>query len=319
MPDENQKFTKKQHYIPRFYLRKFSQNDETLNVYDRKKGKNGEFRKDQSINEIGHENNFYTYTDIGGERKNLEDVFGQFESSAGKILNKIENKEILTPEDKEYFSVFLSLLYLRTPTSKKYMNKGTEQLYKETMRMELATTPKEKFREFYEKKFGKGISDEKLEDLIDFGVNEKRSEIKVDIPNSYWIKQMLQLSMDITPVFNMLNWRVFFSEQKHAFIASDNPFLLITTEKPDPFWGVGLLTQGALKVVPLTSNICLIMDEPDENPTISYKETTSKELQRAVNGSLTKKCDRCIFSASMGQLEKLVKEHKPYNRGDHSK
>ena len=156
---------------------------------------------------------------------------------------------------------------------------------------------------------GKIITDKEVADLRSFAMDEKRSNVKVDVPQGYWIKQMIQLGVDIAPAFEICDWYFMLSEQPFAFITSDNPFLLVPSEPVHPFDGLGLLTPGARKILPLTSNICLVMNEPKKNPSTNYI-VIDKPFFREINKLTARHAHRFVFSPDLGKIQKISKELK---------
>lgn len=304
-------FPKKQHYIPQFYLKNFSQDGERVHIYDRAKGDKGEMRYQTTI-QVAHENHFYTYQTKKGTKKNLEALLGQFEGDAAAIIEKVHRERTLTPEEKEKLALFVGFLYTRTPAFKHKSEEMHTKAGEKIARMMFRMTPKEKIRKTLKEKEGKDFSDEELDDLIDFGINPKRSKIGFKYPQGWWIKLMLDMGLEAAKIFYGMDWLFLFTSQPYAFITSDNPFLLIPPEDYNRFYGVGLITPKARKVIPLRSDICLMMGDLSENPVVKFVDTT-KEFYKSINTYTLIGSERFCFSPDKGKLEKLVKEIKPYN------
>lgn len=304
-------FAKKQHYIPQFYLKNFSQDNEHIYIYDKKVGDKGEFRYQTTV-QIAHENHFYTIRTKRGTKENLEDLFCQFEGDAAKIIDKVRKERRITTEEKEKLALFVAFLYARTPTFKTRTETMHSKMGEKISRMMFKVAPRTMLKKFFKEKEGKDFSDEEIDNLVDFATNPKRSKIRFDFPNEYWIKIMLNIATDIAPAFFGMNWLFLFTKRPYAFITSDNPFLLVPPENYDRFWGVGLLTPKARKIIPLSSDMCLMMGDLSENPVVVHTET-DKKFFRQVNEHLMLECDRFCFSPDRGKLQKLVKTLKPYN------
>jgi len=311
MPSTRSPFAKKQHYIPQFYLKKFSQDGEYVYIYDKKVGEKGEIRYQTTI-QVAHENHFYTYRTKKGTKENLEDLLGQFEGDASAIIERVHQERKITPEEKEKLAIFISFLYTRVPAFKHRTEEMHTKVGEKVARMMARMTPKEKLKKFYREKEGRDPTDAEVDDIIDFAINPKRSKIRFKYPNGYWIKIMLKMAMEIAPAFFGMDWLFLFTDQPYAFITSDNPFLLIPPEDYDRFWGVGLITPRARKVIPLRSDMCLMMGDLSENPVVRFTDT-NKEFFRSINVHTVLGSEKFCFSPDKGKLEKLVKELKPYN------
>lgn len=165
---------------------------------------------------------------------------------------------------------------------------------------------KDMMKQFFEKR-GKHFTDKELDDLIDFATNPERSKFVVKFPPGYWIKQMLKLANDIYVYLAHCEWEIRHAVKKYAYITSDHPVLLIPSEKPHPFYGVGLLTPGVKKTVPLTANMYLIMHEPQKKELVLVHTIGDKDFYRQVNEWTMKNAERFVFSPDLGKLEKMLK------------
>ena len=304
-----QKLPKKHHYLPQFYLKLFSQDQFHLHVYDKKAISSESPFRYQTIEKIAFENNLYTYKTKDGGKETLEDFFCQIEGKASGVIKKLELHQDILPMERGHLALFIAFLWLRTPVSRDETLGAQEELAEKNMRMMYHfPQQKELMRKFLEGK-GQHPSDKELDDLIDFAVNPKRSKIVVKFPTEHWIKQMLSLSNDIYVYLAKCEWEIKHAIKKYAFITSDNPVLLIPSEKPDPFYGIGLLTPGVKKVVPLSASMYLIMHEPNEELILIHTKA-DKIFYRKVNEWTMKNAERFIFSPELGKIQKIVKTKK---------
>lgn len=308
MVTDKAKLPVRHHYIPQMYLEGFSVDGDHLYTLD-KKTLNSKVRfRYQTKNAIAYENHLYTYQIKDGTKETLEDFFCDIEGKAKTIIGKLSSHEQITVEDRSYFSLFLSYMWLRTPAFKHNSYKTQSKAYEQMTRMMYRfPQQKERMREFFEQR-GNPMTDAELDDLIDFATNEKRSEIKLDIPQNYWIKQMLLMGNDLYPLIAMFDWEIYYTKQTFAFITSDNPFFLIPNRKLDPFEGLGLLTPGAKKIIPITSDMCLVMHEPSEIPRLVYTDA-NKDFFRKINLWVYKRAERNVFSPILGKIEKMYKQY----------
>lgn len=291
---------KRHHYIPQFFLKNFSENEENLWVFDRVKK---EYRN-QGTKKIASENKFYTYISKGKE-ENLEGVFSQIEGLAKPIIDKIANKEKITPQEKADLSMFLATLRVRIPDFKKWTEEGSEKVYKKRNKIVFSN------RDYVEnliKKSGKIPTKKEVDDLISFATDENRYDIK--FPPNHWIATMLRLSLDVADLFIDSNWEIYHFNKKYALITSDNPVVLVPPKNPHPFYGYGLATIGTGKVISLTSSVCLVIGDISKNPFIEGTESDNKDLARWLNRITAVNSDRFVYSPEKGKLEKLVKDTK---------
>lgn len=295
-----QNHPKRHHYIPQFFLKYFSQDKSNLWVFDRVKK---EYRF-QDTRKIASENKFYTYT-VKGKEENLENLFGKIEGLAKPILDKLLIKEEISMQEKADFSMFLAALRVRIPDFKKWTEESGEKMYKKFNKLTFSN------REYVEKmikKSGKRVSEQEIDELMDFATDESRYYVK--FPPGYWLGTMLRLSLDIADIFIDSNWDLYHFDKKYALLTSDNPVVLVPPKNYDPFYGFGLATVGTVKVIPLSSNICLVTKELTKTPEIVHKDSTEKDLSRWFNRIVATNSDRFVFSPEKGKLEKLVKDTK---------
>lgn len=291
---------KRHHYIPQFFLKNFSTNNKDLWVFDRVKK---EYRN-QSITQIASENKFYNYISKGKEQ-NLEAIFSQIEGLAKPILDKIINKQEISMQEKADFSMFLGTLRVRIPDFKKWTEESGEKMHK---KMHKITFSNRSYVENLAKKAGKKLTRKEIDDIMSFATDEKRYSLK--FPPNYWIKIMLQMSLDVADLFIDSHWQIYYFDKKYALVTSDNPVVLVPPKDYHPFYDYGLATPGTRKVITLTSNICLVTGELSKNPLIIRKESDNKDLYRWFNKITAANSDRFVYSPEKGKLEKIVKDTK---------
>lgn len=106
---------KKQHYIPQFYLKYFSDNPKTINCYV----KNKDLIHPQKIKDICQENYFYNYKENDCDEFYIESTFFQkeektLEESIKILLKYSELRKLLSREEKEKIIRSILILYIRT-------------------------------------------------------------------------------------------------------------------------------------------------------------------------------------------------------------
>ena len=127
--------TKKQHYIPRMLLKRFTtfyipMRKPLIYQYDKEKG----FERLVDIYDICRKNNLYEIKDksgiISNEEINLiENAFSRLEYRWNKIIDKVEQEEDITQDDRYILGVLLILQLMRMP---EVMKVTSEWLYNTT-------------------------------------------------------------------------------------------------------------------------------------------------------------------------------------------
>lgn len=119
---------------------------------------------------------------------------------------------------------------------------------------------------------------------------------------------MLELSVDIAICFRQMEWLFLYAPDKKSFVTTDNPVALESPDlEPKNFLGDSIVTPGAIKLVPLSQRICLIMF--DRGNLIGYKNTT-REIVRKINIMIAICADRFLIGRDEALVRNLVNTTK---------
>src|SRR5260370_31640805 len=95
------KTSKRHHYLPQFYLRRFTADDGFLCLFDREIK---EFRKQQPVN-TALEKDFYTVTDGDGTKSDrLELMFSGLEGVASNVIERLDSRSTGWTNEEERVS-----------------------------------------------------------------------------------------------------------------------------------------------------------------------------------------------------------------------
>lgn len=212
--------TKKQHYVPRMYLRKFSKVNDTditddkrnkMLVYDKKIKKT----YGASVYDIATENYFYDIENATTlkEKQILESVFSEMETKFSILLKKITNRceeknnhynaLIISKKEREEFSVYIVMQLLRTKKYRKNISKITEKVMDDIVPFIV------KDYELKSKAKDIDINDVKLM------INEKNLHLE-----SLVDEEFIELLSNF--IYNSL-WCFIHNQTQTPFIISDNP------------------------------------------------------------------------------------------------
>lgn len=118
---------KKQHYVPQFLLKNWSQgNKKRIFVFDKKSNKSFP----SSVKNIAHENNFYE-DEILGYENNTEIKLSGLEGDAAPIISKILSEgtiKNLTESEHKLLCLFSSVQLLRTNNTREFLEEFNEIL-----------------------------------------------------------------------------------------------------------------------------------------------------------------------------------------------
>ena len=119
--------SKKHHYLPRYYLKGFTNSDNRFFVFDKRK----ERIFTSNPNTAFFENNLNTVTFPKGDSSDfLEDAYTEIENQSWESLDKIRESTYNTPIellDKMHLFLFLLFLYWRLPSNIAYVEKLSEK------------------------------------------------------------------------------------------------------------------------------------------------------------------------------------------------
>lgn len=290
--------TKRQHYIPQFYLRNFSIDKENLWVFDRVTNK----WRFQKIQNIAYENKIYFYQ-VEGSEESLEDIFTLIENLAKPIIDKLLEKKEINGWEKADLAMFVASLSTRIPVSRRKTEKFAESEYKNFARKTFSDP--DKVRAMAKK----GNLDKKeINGLVEFATDGSRYFVK--FPSNVWLYTMLMSSLEFARLFINMNWTVVYFKKENALITSDNPLILLGPKNRSSDSYYGLVTPGSHKIVPLASNVCLVIEDLNRVPRIDYVESLNKDSFRSTNDLIAFDSDRFIFSAVRGKLERIMKNTK---------
>lgn len=295
--------TKRQHYLPQFYLKGFTK-EEKLWVYDREKN---EFRIQTPVN-TAIEKDYYTFSDKKGEKnKSVEKILADVEGRVVPVFEKIKNQDSLNDDDKGIMSLFLSLFIYRVPEFEKLSNEIAQAISKFTMKNLISSKEQAaKWIESYEKDTGKSF-DVSPEILFEYAQNP---QFEIILDRNTTLRHMLDLSYKNTNWLYNVDWEIFEAPKNSSFITTDNPFVLLPPKGfPIGIRGYGLRTKGVKKIIPLSKERCILIGASGNS--FKYINVNTKTV-RGINLFVAARCDRFVIGVDEKLLKNIVKNTKIY-------
>ena len=276
------KLSKKHHYLPRHYLRGFTNEKGTFFVYDKKSDKITERTPDNAF----FENNLNTITFKDGRRSDfMENTYAYFERKSWVALDKIRASSSISPVDlMDKLDLFLFLLFLhwRIPANLKVIEDISNAAFDDKKELNFFSVVE---------KNGQKVSKETL-DLI---------------KNDESFKKALRLILPFAPFGKDKNWQndvikwrfLYPADNKNWYIVGDNPIITEGVYDNNP--------TKCLKefVFPVSGKILLISTNP---PPINQEFPPSLIIE--YNVALIQKADRFVAGPDRDLLESLVKYYK---------
>lgn len=291
----------RQHTIPDFYLRRFSDANSMVWVYDReKKELRSQPTKDTTI-----EKDFYTFqTKKGRENYTIEtDILAKsIESRADKIIGNLDKGNLpLILENRRDLCEFVTMQYLRTTAFRRDVSYSYEQFSKIMLRMSFYNKERAQHTiDGYEKKTGKklGLTPEEGMEFV------KKDDFRIEVPKEYHLSQVLESFDEFYNIFFKMNWVFVRTTRNHFFLTSDNPLSVIRFgARPLQPYHISL----AEITLPLAPSLCLYMHE--YGGTTIWNDAADKTIDN-FNFRTALSSDRFIISRKRKQLLELVKKSK---------
>jgi hypothetical protein len=277
--------SKKHHYLPRYYLRGFTNSGDGFFVYDKQGDKIFETSPDGAF----FENNLNTVTFKKGDSSDfLEDLYAHIESQSWESLDNIRKSTSKSPIerlDKQNLFFFLLVLHWRLPGNRDFVEKLSEKAFLGNNEIDYFTL---------NSKSGKEVPRETIE----------------AIKNSDGFKKSLKLLLPFAPFLKdkdwgaeLGNWRFLYTgDGASSYIVGDNPIVTKGDYDHDP---VNCLKEF---VFPVSGRILLVnTDRP-------ISSGTPPEFVIRFNIAIIERAQRFAACQDKKFLESLVKMYVQFGK-----
>jgi transcription-repair coupling factor (superfamily II helicase) len=296
--------SKRHHYVPQRYLSGFCDVPLQIHVYDRVRN---EYRQQPVINTAVKKHYYRVKLKSGEFSDNIETLLSEFEGPTWPVIDKISDGKDISDIDKQKLAMYVALQKLRVPEYELATNELREKMVKMINKLEFSSVA---YAQEQIDKYKHEIPDNneiKAEYLYNFIHNE---EYNVEVPREHTIDEMLKRCTDFAQYFLQMNWTFAVCSRETQFITSDNPFTLIAPDKQSPYRGCGILTPGAMKVMPLTKSVALCMG--DKGEAMFYKKI-SRDWVKQFNCHHAVTSSQYLFSGNLALLKSIVKRTGLFN------
>ena len=291
---------KSQHYVPRSYLKLFTDPDTPegqepyLWIYEWWGDGKG-FRK--APKNVAVSTYYYSFEADSGELEHgvERDVLSRAEGAAMPHLVRLirgEDPAALDEQARMDTSAFLALMLHRTPRSRNHMESEAGRLFKHIAR-EYLTRPKVFERTFREAMDAAGVETEVDPEETRQRLLRDDWELKAHPVLS--LSMMLRLVPVVSQYIFHYQWRVLKAPEGTAFLTSDAPLVMVSTTRLPGIWGesVGWESPWMEATFPLNPQTCLLISlhRPEG------REELMPEGVREVNLRTMAHLDRQLFSS----------------------
>lgn len=291
---------KRHHYLPQFYLKEFADPSDKVWLYDRETGKLWHTH----VKDVCVETHYYSITKPDGSKDpSLEKIFSGMESKAKNVIDKLNKNEPITEEEKAELAMFIAFQFVRVPGFEHEINDNAEKIMKKMAEVAFCSEERAKIMLSKHKETNaKEHVEVTPKELVEF---VKKDGYNIVFNREFSLAMSVKLSREFYDLFMQMNWVFLMAPKDKAFVTSDNPFMLLPPKNYKPgIYGVGLITEGAKKIIPLSSRVCLYMGDHGNN-VLGYKvqlqDLKSINLNGAVNST------RYVIARDKALLEKIIK------------
>lgn len=250
--------TVRQHFVPRFYLKNFADEDNNLSALDVRNRRIGRPRAYQSF---GYERYFYAIeTGVADNvSQEIEIWLGRLETMISDalpgIIDKILAYKQITEEDRYMLAVLMSMLWLRSPAMRAWQAQASADLTKQLVRMSAS----ERIDRF-SRSSPTPISDADRVSLLEM---MRTGSYDVRTNNVTHLKMMVEClgynGAGFANMFFGMDWKMLIAQGGVRFAASDSP-VVEWFPPPTGFYGATFLERD--KYFALTPQVCLLLVRP---------------------------------------------------------
>jgi hypothetical protein len=257
--------TKKQHFVPQFYLEKFanisnSKKKYKIWIFDKKTNKNYSSDVEDFPIEIGEDIYKIFDTDLQNHENKVAPFYLQFkENIDNKRKKQTKQPEIITKKDKRCLSNILAIQALRTPKLRNSLKEVPEKAEKENLiqdilKNEINNNIIKDLKTLFPELQSRQIEDIKyfLTDITNIIIQESYTDKLIPISHYKFFKKYLH---DLSQIFFQRQWSIGVNQTDIPFYTSDHPVVKI------PYSETGYASENTEILFPINSKIILILDK----------------------------------------------------------
>lgn len=292
---------KKQHYVPRFYLAGFTQNNLVARL-DRRNGK----VTSPTPEGTGYILNFYTFEDQQDRRRyDIEAIFGLYETKAAPIILKMASGESIRLNEREDLAAFIALAALRTPAAvdeAKAVHAGFVKA-----RAQAHLSDERRAFEWLRKTHGELADESQLrKDAAGLSKMVRDDSYDVEVDHFFALGKSLRNFETIAMALYKRDWVIVHAPQdSEGFLTSDHPVVLTTLSSALRKVPLGYDSDHAQILFPLTHRAALVMS--GDRMRYGRADIKSGALPR-FNRTVASYCQRYLFGKSGAYLKEVADE-----------
>lgn len=239
------------HTVPQFYLRRFADQDERLQILNKD---TASIYGPTHIRNVAVESNFHTINTEDGPSDEFELIVAQLEMIYAAGVAGLDKRFPPGDESRAYVSMFVTFQFVRSSTWRNITltNQGEMMKWMSQM-MARDALNNDAARAWYEANVGEGKTDEELDELLNWQAD---GDYEIVVDGQEHIREMLNHLQDGRLANLILNrsWSLIYTRHPDEFITSEHPVALWSSHN-------GPLGLGSAEEVtlPLDRNRLLLM------------------------------------------------------------
>jgi len=321
---------KRNHYIPKVYLRRFLNDKAELFVYkkgkyffDDKTTKNDRLLTiigEDGLNNIAVKRNLYIPESDQIEDKNLfEDFFSQeIESKYDEFVKFVEDNFFNAPEIfskyRDYIITLIASMMSRTLHSKTEV----EEIYKVNFQMHnwaKTFNPNSipDMKAYLAGKFPEMTTEEIDKTIKDYTEMVKNGEFEIQLPRNLFIKHIFENCELYSNLISDMTIQILKSEEPNYFITTDAPVVyFVPKEKVNFYFSYKSLGGPYTELYfPITKNLCLVLSRIKID--VLSGIFANKEMVDTINYNLSHNSRDFIYSPIQSDvLDNFIEKFIPY-------
>lgn len=279
----------RQHTIPKTYLKHFSENKDTIYLYDLDKK---EIRQ-QSISSVSIIKDFYTVVDVDEQEKkyDLEHFLADsIEPIYNPTIQYIEDNQLLI--NKEEFSYFIAAQYLRSPRIKKQI---LNEIYDAVINGKSGEIFKNEDIKIFRNEFILDGNTLALKEFLQQREENEGISIIAEIDESCYGQYFVKIISKLAKSISEKNWGFLNPPKKRSFITCDNSYI-----RADAYGGNIGWINGDIFI--LSKNLALVIGDIEGWYDINLNDV------KLINTHTVHNADRYVFSHSSELLNRFAKK-----------
>lgn len=293
--------TKKQHYVPRFYLDGFADGTQVA-LFNRDTGK----AKRQTPDRTAYVPNLYTFEDNEGRRRyDFEVMFNKYETRAAPIILKLAAQGRINSAEREDLAAFITFAALRTPTAIEEARAVYGALYKADAKQRLSDYTQ--VLTYLRSHNSDGMDETTMQaEATRISKILRDGHYDVEVSREFALGKSLRNFETVATALLNRDWVVVTApEHSPGFLTTDHPVVLTTLSSALRAAPLGYASPHAQVLFPLTHKAALIMS--GDQARIGRASLSPEKLSR-FNQTMAVNCQRYLFGRDPDHLQRVADE-----------